>query len=354
MSYDQTYNNTLAIWTAFGGRGRILFSPPRLTWQKRYYNDFGYSKYGSQTQINVYDNGNAQIAVYNAKTPYMSYYNKSTKRWTRVSVPWWSYGEPEVLYSGNGVFLAKITGMANIISSFDGITWYNSGYCQNAYNAMVTGAYDSSRNCGVVGWWYHTSPLYYSYDSLEERTEWQLVGGDGKSVPVFKHLTAHKGNFVGIKDSDKSIATAGSATPGVWTTTIYEDLNETSYSYVRSIHGKLFVMKYRYINGTYQVTLCTMNDSANQIYESNLTHIGDLADNRIPNPKNIIWIEEWGHFALFNEGKLYVSTDGLTWESETQPGFSTSNYELFDGAIYIPGDGFYVKGNGYVYYASYK
>jgi len=28
-------------------------------------------------------------------------------------------------------------------------------------------------------------------------------------------------------------------------------------------------------------------------------------------------------------------------------------YDTFDGAIYIPGDGFYAKASGYVYYAPY-
>jgi hypothetical protein len=98
--------------------------------------------------IDVHDNGNAQIAVYYAKTPYMSFINKTTKQWTVVSVPWWGYGEPEVLWAGDGVFLAKIVGIANIILSFDGITWHNAGYCQGAYNAMTCGTYDINRNVG--------------------------------------------------------------------------------------------------------------------------------------------------------------------------------------------------------------
>ncbi len=277
-----------------------------------------------QTQINVYDNGNAQIAVYKAKTPYMSYYNKSTKSWTKVSVPWWSYGEPEILWAGDGVFLARIVGMANIISSFDGITWYNSGYCADAYNTMVAGAYDSNRNLGIISWWYYKTPLYYSFDSLQDRTAWPLVGADGSSVPIFKYLTCHKGTFIGIIDSEKSIASCYTSIPDTWTTTIYEDLNETKYSYIRSIHGKLFVMKWRYINGVYQVTLCTLNDSATQIYESNLTHVGDLADNKIPNPQNVIWVEEWGRYALFTDGMLYVSKDGLNWEGVSQNWFYNS------------------------------
>ena len=78
MSYDRNFNNTLAIWTAFGGRGSIVLPIPTLSWTKKYYNNFGYTQYGSERQINVYDNGNAQIAVYYAKTPYMSYWNKTT------------------------------------------------------------------------------------------------------------------------------------------------------------------------------------------------------------------------------------------------------------------------------------
>ena len=79
MSYDRNFNNTLAIWTAFGGRGNLILPIPTLSWRRLYYDDFGYSKYGSSTQINVYDNGQAQIAVYYVKSPYMSYFNKSTK-----------------------------------------------------------------------------------------------------------------------------------------------------------------------------------------------------------------------------------------------------------------------------------
>ena len=91
MTYHYNFNNTLAIWTAFGGRGSIILPIPVLSWSKKYYKDFGYTQYGSEKQIDVYDNGVAQIAVYYAKTPYMSYYNQSTEQWTVVSVPWWSY-----------------------------------------------------------------------------------------------------------------------------------------------------------------------------------------------------------------------------------------------------------------------
>ena len=37
------------------------------------------------------------------------------------------------------VCLACIVGMANIIASFDGITWYNAGYCEGAKNDMICG-----------------------------------------------------------------------------------------------------------------------------------------------------------------------------------------------------------------------
>lgn len=105
MTYDRNFNNTIAIWTAFGGRGELILPIPTLNWQRKYYYDFGYSKYGTETQIKVHDNGNAQVAVYHVKTPYMSYFNQSTKKWTIVDVPWWSYGAPEVLWAGGGVFL---------------------------------------------------------------------------------------------------------------------------------------------------------------------------------------------------------------------------------------------------------
>lgn len=353
MSYDKNFNNPLAIWTVFGGRGMLKPSIPTLSWQKLYYNSFGYTQYGGETRIDVHDNGNAQIAAYYAKTPYISYFNKTTMQWTVVSCSWWGYGAPEILWAGDGVFLAKITGMANIISSFDGITWYNAGYCSGAKNGMTCGAYEVTRNCGAVSFWYYMSPLYYSTADLKTKVAWTLVGADGVSVPYFKYLTAHKGLLVGIVGGDKSIATASSATPGSWTTTIPQAPDETAYMYIRSIHGKLFVMKRRYVNGTYYVNLCVLNDSATVITETNLSHTGDLADNRIPNPQNIIWMEDWGRFALFNEGKLYVSADGITWEGVDQPGLITSQLETFGGAIYIPGKGFYVKSNGYVYFATY-
>ncbi|MEQ2464721.1 hypothetical protein [Niallia hominis] len=352
MSYHRNFNNTLAIWAAFGGRGELILPIPTLKWQRKYYHDFGYTQYGSEGQINVYDNGNAQIAVYYAKTPYMSYFNKSTGKWAVVSVPWWSYGQPEILWAGDGVFLAKIVGMANIIASFDGVTWYNAGYCQGAQNSMTTGAYDSSRGSGVVSWWYYKSPVYYSFDSLTERTAWTLVGSDGSSVPIFSYMTTHKGKFVGVVGGDRSIAVASTSSPGSWSTTIPEDLN-TYYMYVRSVHDKLFVMKYRYVSGIFHVNLCVMNDSATELTETNLSHIGDLANNNNPNPENIIWMEDWGKYALFNESMLYVSSDGLTWEGVEQPGFTTTNSDTFGGAIYVPGDGFYVKASGYVYYAPY-
>jgi len=352
MSYHRNFNNTLAIWAAFGGRGELILPIPTLSWQRKYYYDFGYSQYGSERQIKVHDNGNAQIAVYYAKTPYMSYFNKSTGKWTVVSVPWWSHGQPEILWAGDGVFLAKIVGLANIIASFDGITWHNAGYCQGAQNSMTTGAYDSSIGSGVVSWWYYKSPVYYSFDSLTERTEWKLVGADGSSVPIFSYMTTHKGKFVGVVGGDRSIAVANTSSPGAWSTTIPEDLN-TYYMYVRSVNGKLFVMKYRYVSGTFHVNLCVMNDSATGLTETNLSHVGNLANNKIPNPENIIWMEDWGKYALFNESMLYVSADGLTWEGVEQPGFTTTNSDTFGGAIYVPGDGFYVKASGYVYYAPY-
>ena len=352
MAYHSNFNNTLAIWTAFGGRGELILPIPTLTWQKKYYYDFGYTKYGTETQIKVHDNGNAQIAVYHAKTPYMSYFNQSTKKWTVVSVPWWSYGAPEVLWAGGGVFIAKITGMANIIASFDGITWHNAGYCQGAQNSMTTGAYDSARGSGVVSWWYYKSPVYYSFDSLTERTAWTLVGADGTSVPIFSYMTTHKGLFVGVVGGDRSIAVANTASPWTWFTTI-DEVPDTYYMFIRSVHEKLFVMKYRYVAGKFYVYLCVLNDSATGLTETNLSHVGSLADNRIPDPENIIWMEDWGKYVLFNESMLYVSDDGLTWEGVEQPGFTTTNSDVFGGAIYVPGDGFYVKCSDYVYYAPY-
>lgn len=357
MSYDKNFNNALAIWAALGGRGELVFGIPTLSWSKMYYSDFGYTQYGGETRIDVYDNGNAQIAVYQAKTPYMSYFNHTTNQWTVVSSPYWGYGAPVILWAGGGVFLAKITGMANIIASFDGITWHNAGYCVGAHNAMTCGAYDVTNSSGIVSWWYYMSPVYYSFDSLTERTEWTLVGSDGTSVPIFKYLTTHKGLFVGVVGGDKSIATASTASPGSWTTTIPEDVNETSYMYIRSVNDVLFVMKYTYTNVggeyTYYVTLCVLNDTATVLTETNLSRVGDLADNHNPNPQNIIWMEDWGKFALFSEGMLYVSDDGLTWEGVAQPGFTVSQYDTFGGAIYVPGDGFYVKASGYVYHAPY-
>lgn len=353
MSYHRNFNNTLAIWTAFGGRGELIIPTPTLSWQKKYYQDFGYSKYGSETKITVHDNGNAQIAVYYAKTPYMSYFNKSTGKWTVVNVTWWNHGQPEILWAGGGVFLAKIVGLANIIASFDGITWHNAGYCSGAQNAMTTGAYDSTRGSGVVSWWYYKSPVYYSFDSLTERTAWTLVGADGSSVPIFSYMTTHKGKFIGVVGGDKSIATASSSTPSSWTTTIPGDVNQTSYMYIRSINDKLFVMKYRYVSGIYHVKLCVLDDNATTLTETNLSHTGDLANNNIPNPQNIVWVPDWGKYALFTEGMLHTSADGLTWEGVEQTGLAAAYSDTFGGAIYVPGDGFYVKASGYVYYASY-
>lgn len=358
MSYDKRFNNTLAIWSAFGGRGNLLFTIPTLTWQKVNYSHFGYTKYGSETKINVYDNGSSVIASYSAKTPYTAYWNKTTKQWTLSNVTWWNNGQPEILWAGDGVYLAKIVGLANIISSYDGITWYNAGYCSGAYNAMTCGAYDIIRKCGVVSWWYYKSPVYYNYQDLKTRVAWTLVGSDGTSVPIFKYLTAHKGNFVGVVGGDLSIARASSASPGAWVTTINEDQRETHYMFIRSVHGKLFVMKWysTYANGkyTYYVRLCVLSDDATQLIETNLSHVGDLADNRIANPQNIIWMNDWGKFALFNQGMLYVSDDGITWEGKAQPGFTTREFLTFEGAIYVPGKGFYVSCNDdYVYFAEY-
>lgn len=48
-----------------------------------------------------------------------------------------------------------------------------------------------------------------------------------------------------------------------------------------------------------------------------------------------------------------VSDEGLTWEGTEQPGVTVSENYTFGGAIYVPGDGFYIKAGGYVYYAPY-
>jgi hypothetical protein len=87
--------------------------------------------------------------------------------------------------------------------------------------------------------------------------------------------------------------------------------------------------------------------------ETSLSFVSHLVDNRVSSPKNIIWMQDWGRYGLFNEGMMYTSADGITWEGVQQVGFTTAQYKMFDGAIYIPGDEFYVKGNGYVYYAAY-
>ncbi len=357
MSYDKRFNNTLAIWTAFGGRGEIEFTIPTLSWKKVGYSHFGYSSVGGETKIDVYDNGVAQIAVYYAKSPYMSYFNKTTKKWTKVSVTWWNHGAPEILYVGNGVFIAKMVGLANIIASFDGVTWHNAGYCAGAKNHMECGAYDMNRGSGVVSFWYEQTPIYYSFDSLTLRTEWPLskpIDANDKSRPIFKYLTTHKGYFVGVVGGGKSIARASTSSPGSWGTTIAEDTRETKYMYIRSVNDVLFVLKYRYVNGIYYVNLCVMNDSASGIIETNLSHVGDLADNRVASPQNIIWMEDWGKFAIFNQEMLYVSNDGIYWEGKKQPGLTTRPLVTFEGAIYAPGDGFYLSTNdGYTYYAEY-
>ena len=123
--------------------------------------------------------------------------------------------------------------------------------------------------------------------------------------------------------------------------------------FIRSINNVLFVMKYNYSNSIYDVKLCVMSDDATQITETNLSWNGNLDNNNIPNPKNIIWMPDWGKFVLFKEKSMCLSTDGLTWDHEDQPGLTTNLAHTFDGAIYVPGSGFYVKGSGYVYFGSY-
>ncbi len=354
MSYDKRFNNTLAIWAAFGGRGEIEFIIPSLSWRRVGYSHFGYSSVGGETKIDVYDNGINQIAVYYAKAPYMAYFNKTTKKWTLSNVSWWNHGAPDILYAADGVFIAKIVGLANIIASFDGITWHNAGYCTGAKNHMECGAYDMNRGSGVVSFWYYKTPIYSSFDSLTQRTAWTLRGSDGESVPIFKYLTTHKGYFVGVVGGGKSIARASSSSPGSWGTTIAEDTRETKYMYIRSVKDVLFVLKYRYKDGIYYVNLCVMNDSATGIIETNLSLVGDLTDNRIASPQNIIWMEDWGKFAVFTEEMLYVSNDGIYWEGKKQTGLTTRDLVTFGGAIYVPGDGFYLSTNdGYTYHAEY-
>jgi hypothetical protein len=271
---------------------------------------------------------------------------------------WWENGEPEILYADNGVFLAKITGLANIIASHDGITWHNAGFCEGAYNAMTTGAYDAEESSGIVSWWYEKTPIYQSFDSLEEKTEWTLIEPkEEKMVPIFKYLTAHKGNFVGVVGGDKSIATASSTAPDEWIITIPEDENDTRYMFIRSVNDKLFVTKFNYQKKggeyIYNVKLSVMSDDATQITETNLSWVGDLASNSISNPRNIIWMDEWNKYALFTEKMMYLSDDGISWKGVNQPDLAVSQYDTFDGAIYIPGDGFYIKASGYIYFAPY-
>jgi hypothetical protein len=70
-----------------------------LSWEKLTLEDFGYEMLGDEKQINVYDNGSAQIAVYRAKAPYVSYFDKDSGEWTMVDCSWWENGEPEILYA---------------------------------------------------------------------------------------------------------------------------------------------------------------------------------------------------------------------------------------------------------------
>lgn len=329
-----------------------------LSWEKLTLEDFGYEMLGDEKQINIYDNGSAQIAVYRAKAPNVSYFDKDSGEWTMVECSWWENGEPEILYADDGVFLAKITGLANIIASHDGITWYNAGFCEGAYNAMTTAAYDAEESSGIVSWWYEKTPIYHSFDSLEEKTKWTLIEPtEEKKVPIFKYLTAHKESFVGVVGGDKSIALASSTAPDEWTTTIPEDENDTRYMFIQSVNEKLFVTKYNYRKTggdyIYNVKLCMVSDDATQITETNLSWVGDLASNNISNPRNIIWMDEWNKYALFTEKMMYLSDDGIRWKGVEQPDLSVSQYDTFDGAIYIPGNGFYVKASGYVYFAPY-
>ncbi|ADI00475.1 hypothetical protein [Salisediminibacterium selenitireducens] len=348
MTYHAGFNNPLAIWTAFGGKGEMEMSIPVLGWTKRYRSYFGYSSTGGETRISVFDNGNAQIAVYYAKNPNMSYFNHSTGEWTLSPVTWWNHGEPEILHAADGVFLAKITGFGNIIASFDGITWHNAGYCTDASNAMVGGAYDVTTNAGIVTWWSSAKPLYHTYDDLTERTEWPLI----TSAPVLRYVTHHKGRYVGVESGDRDLWTAMTNTPGFWAIGISEDSHDSRYMFITSVHNRLFVMRWRRPNNDdYVVTLCVVSDNVSQITETNLEHVGPLADNRIPNPQNILWMASWGKYVLFNEGTMHLSDDGLYWEAIPQPGLTTQQYETFGGAIYVPGHGFYIKGNGYVYEA---
>jgi hypothetical protein len=64
-------------------------------------------------------------------------------------------------------------------------------------------------------------------------------------------------------------------------------------------------------------------------------------------------MNEWKKYALFTEKMMYLSDDGIRWKGVEQPDLSVSQYDTFDGAIYIPGDGFYIKASGYIYFAPY-
>lgn len=123
--------------------------------------------------------------------------------------------------------------------------------------------------------------------------------------------------------------------------------------FLRSIHGKLFVIKRVYDGSVFSVDLCVLNDSATQITETNLSHVGNLANNNIPNPQNIVWMEKWQAYALFTEEMLYVSKDGLHWEGQEQPGLSVVSGDTFRGAMYAPDQGFYIAASGVVHFAPY-
>ena len=60
MAYDRMFNNTMAIWTAFGG---TIEPSMDLGWIKVYAPTFGFTGTSGSDYFSVYDNGNACIVV---------------------------------------------------------------------------------------------------------------------------------------------------------------------------------------------------------------------------------------------------------------------------------------------------
>lgn len=359
MAYDRMFNNTMAIWAAFGGE---IVPSLELGWIKLYASTFGFTGTSGSDYFSVYDNGNACIVISRGTRNHLtrSYYDKTERAWKNISFSPGQYYK-SIIAAQNGVFLCADTFNIRgyIYTSKDGKNWINTHHTSYG-NIVMCGATNGIG--GVTSRWYVYAPVFIK-SNINTGGAWTMVGTYYKDdMLCYTNMTYHKDRYVGIAPDPINdgthkggllISTNGGAS---WQRQIQFPKNQSekifSWIDVRSVHGKLFVESYGYTNtDEHHYYIGLMNDSASDYRTVLHTSDSSSSDSSvIPHLSTMIYVDSLGMYMMFAKNILYYSYDGANWKTSPQKNFNDGK----STAIYIPGDGFYVGcGSSYVYYAPY-